>query len=185
MANFMIFMLSCMLIHAFLTHYFMLVFTEKHQIFFMKMALSNETIFRSWIASTIFVSLIFSWVIASFWTSLSDVWCFTFSPYIWKSLWIRHFFEFTLCESGFLWIVRNCLAQRTFVKLWALQVIEEEFVIFLIDEIFNIMSESTFLTFGTDNSEFSIKGRHSFRNFNILSTLKAHLVITDKTNRCC
>ena len=60
MTDFMVFMLSCMFIHALLTHNPMLVLTEEHQIFLMKMTLSGKTCLSSRIRATVFVGLIFT-----------------------------------------------------------------------------------------------------------------------------
>ena len=181
----MIFMVPCVLVHAFLAHNTMFVFTVKHQIFLMEMTLCSKASFSPRVASAVFVSVIFFWIITRLAAPFGDVRGFTFSPNIWKPLRICHLFKFPFCESRFLWIVRDCLSQRALIEFWALQVIKQELIIFLVDEIFHIMSESIFLAFWAYQSKLGIQRWDTFRNFDFLCTAEANLMITYEGNRRC
>lgn len=52
----------------------------------------------------------------------------------------------------------------------------------MVDQIFDVMGEGIFETFGTNNPKLSIQRRRTFRLLDFVSALKAQGMITDKNN---
>ena len=139
LVDLVVLVLLCVLVYAFHAHYFSLLLAKKHQILFMNVAESRNTAGLRASFTTVGVYIfcwffIAFWILAGFASTFCDIRCFALGPYIWETLRVGHFFKLPLSIFRLLTIiVVNGLSQRTLIEFWALHVIEEEFIIFLVD----------------------------------------------------
>ena len=111
--DFVAFKLFCVFVNALHAHDLSFLLAVEHKILLMNVALGCETVFCGRVASWVFV--ISLGVITGLAASFVDIWCLALGPDVGESLGVCHLFEFALCIFWFLWVIRDCLAKRTFV----------------------------------------------------------------------